>query len=86
MRASQVALVIKTACKCRICKRCRFDTWVRKIPWSRKWQPTPVFFSGKFQGKRILVGYSPQGHKELDTAEHTHTIRLSGIRVLIKET
>ena len=72
IRASQVALVIKSACKCRRCKRCRFDTGVRKIPWSRKWQNTPVFFSGKFQGKRSLVGYSPQGCKELDTAEHTH--------------
>ena len=25
------------------CRRCRFDPWVRKIPWRRKWQPTPVF-------------------------------------------
>ena len=28
------------ACQCR---RCRFDHWVRKRPWRRKWQPTPVF-------------------------------------------
>ena len=33
----------------------------------RKWQPTPVFLSGKFHGQRSLVGYSPQGRKELDT-------------------
>ena len=25
-----------------------FNPWVRKIPWSRKWQPTPVFLLGKF--------------------------------------
>ena len=25
------------------CERCRFAPWVWKIPWSRKWQPTPVF-------------------------------------------
>ena len=27
------------------------SSWVRKIPWSRKWQPTPVFLPGKFQGR-----------------------------------
>ena len=35
-------------------KRCRFDPWVRKIPWSRKWQPTPVFLPGKSHGQRSL--------------------------------
>ena len=49
------------------------DLWVRKIPWSRKWQPTPVFLSVESHGERSLVGHSPSGHKELDTAEHTHT-------------
>ena len=39
-------------------------------PWRKKWQPTPVFLPGKSQGQRSLVGYSPWGHKELDTAEH----------------
>ena len=38
------------------CWRCRFDLWVRKIPWRRKWQPTPVFLPGKSQGQRGLVG------------------------------
>ena len=38
--ASQVALVVKkSACKCRRCKRNRFNPWVRMILWSRKWQP-----------------------------------------------
>ena len=50
-----------------------FDPWVRKIPWRREWQPTPVFLSGKFHGQRSLVGYSPWGYKELDTTEHTQT-------------
>ena len=40
-----------------------------KIPWSRKWQPTPVFLSGKVHGQRSLVGYSPWCHKESDTTE-----------------
>ena len=36
-----------------------FDLCVGKIPWSRKWQPNPVFLSGKFHGQRNLAGYSP---------------------------
>ena len=38
-------------------RRHEFNPWVRKIPWSRKWQPTPVFLPGKSHGQR-LVGYS----------------------------
>ena len=46
-----------------------FDPWVRKIPWRREWQPTSVFLPGKSHGQRSLVGYSPLGHKELDTTQ-----------------
>jgi len=49
---------------------------VKKIPWSRKWQPTPVFSTGKFHGQRSLAGYSPWGRRELDMAEHAHMHRL----------
>ena len=45
------------------------DTWVRKIPWRRAWQPTPVFLLGKFHGWKSLVDFSPLGHKESDRAE-----------------
>ena len=41
----------------------RFDPCVWKIFWRKKWQPTPVFLPGKFQGQRSLVIYSPQGHR-----------------------
>ena len=51
------------------CRRPRFNPWVGRIPWRRKWQPTPVFLPGKSQGQRSLTGYSPWGHKELDTPE-----------------
>ena len=57
-------------------RRRSFSSWVGKIPWRRKWQPTPVFLPGQPHGQRSLVGYSPWGHKELDTTEqltHTHT-------------
>ena len=52
-------------------KRYRFNPWVGKIPWRRRWQPTPVFLLGEFHGQRNLVGYSPWGHKELDTTDVT---------------
>ena len=41
-------------------------------PLEKKWQPTPVSLPGKSHGWRSLVGYSPWGHKELDTTEQLH--------------
>ena len=67
----------ESACQCVRCKRRRFDPWVGKIPWSRKWQPTAVFLPEKSRGQRSLMGYSPWGRKELDMNEYvrapTHT-------------
>ena len=61
----------------RVCLQCRrpwFDSWVWKIPWRRKWQPSPVFLPGEFQGQRNLVGYRPWCFKESDiTGQLTHT-------------
>ena len=48
------------------------NPWVRKIPWRRKWQPTPVLLPVKFHGWTSLVGYSPWGRKGLDTTERLH--------------
>ena len=59
------------ACQCRRYKRHRFNPWVRKIPWSRKWQSTPVFLLGEPHEQRTLAGYSPCGRKESDMTEHT---------------
>ena len=59
----------KSACQCRSWKRCSFDPWVGKIPWSRKWQPTPVSLHGKFHRQRNLVGYHPWDHSESDMIE-----------------
>ena len=61
-RASQVVEWLKkqkkkkkSICLCRKHKRLRFNPWVGKIPWSRKWQPAPVFLPGKFHGQRSLA-------------------------------
>ena len=62
------------ACRCRRCKRHWFGPWIGKIPWRGKWQPTPVFLPGKSCRQKSLAIYSPWGHKELDTAEHTRNI------------
>ena len=43
------------------------NPWDGKIPWRRKWQPTPVSLPGKSRGQTSLVGYSSWGRKELDT-------------------
>ena len=63
----------ESACQCRKSKRHGFNPWVRKIPWRRKWQPTPVFLPGESHGQRSLADYSPWDHKESDTAKHTQT-------------
>ena len=47
----------------------RFDPWVRKIPWRRKWQPTPVSLPGKSHGQRGLVGGGLWGCKWSGTTE-----------------
>ena len=57
-------------------ERPRFDPWVRKIPWRRDWQPTPVLLPGEFHGQRNLAGYGPWGHKELDTTEQLTHFRI----------
>ena len=42
-----------------------FNPCIRKIPWRREWQPTPVFLPGKSHGQKSLEGYSPRGRKRV---------------------
>ena len=55
---------VQPAYQCRRCRRPRFDPWVGKIPWRRKWQATPVFLPGECHGRR-------KGRKESARTEHT---------------
>ena len=48
----------------------QFDPWVRKIPWSRKWQPIPVFLPGESHGQRNLAEYIAHGV----TKSQTHAV------------
>ena len=65
IRASQVVLEVRRH------KRYGFNPWVRKIPWRRAWQLTPVFLPGESHGQRDLAGNSPRCHKESDMTEGT---------------
>ena len=56
-----------------------------RSPGGRDWQPTPVFLPGESHEQRSLVGYSPQGHKELDmteVSEHAHMHTTSTLQSL----
>ena len=54
-----------------------WETYVRKIPQRRAWQPTPVFLPAESHGQRSLAGYSPWGAKESDMTEQLsiYTVR-----------
>ena len=70
---SAVASGKEPACQCR---RSRFSPWVRKIPWGRKRQPTPVILPGKSHGQKSLAGYSLWGRKNQTVPSdslHSHT-------------
>ena len=59
---SAIKNLLTIACQCR---RHGFDPWLGKIPWRRKWQPTPVFLPREPHGQRNMAGYSPWGHKSV---------------------
>ena len=70
--------------------RQEFDPWVGKIPWKRKWQPTPLLLPGESHGQRRLSNYNPWGHKDLDTTvtkhAQTHTPNLDQVVLYIEST
>ena len=69
---------------CLQCRKPRFSPWVGKIPWTRKWQPTPVFMPGEAHGQRSLVGCSPWGHKESDMTEWLTNTQTQTHRLLVQ--
>ena len=70
-------------CQSRRRMRHQFDPWVRKIPWRKAWQPTPILLTGESHGQRNLAGYRPWGHKQLDTTEAIEHARTNRYRVFI---
>ena len=76
---SRASLVAQQSRICLQFRRRRFDPWVGKMPWRRKWQTTPVFLPGKFYGQRSLVGYSPWDH------ESQHSLVTKSTNCILKE-
>ena len=64
------------ACQCRTRDRFGFHPWVGKIPWRRKWQPTPVFLPGESQGRGSLVGCRLWGHTQSNTILKDDTVKV----------
>ena len=58
----------ESACQCRRLRRPGFDLWVRKIPWRRKWRPTPIFLPGKSPGQKSLRGLQSVGSQRVRLA------------------
>ena len=63
----------EATCQCKRHWRHKFDPWVRKLPWRRKWQPTPVFVPGESHEQRSLAGYV-HGVIKSQTQLSTHTL------------
>ena len=55
--------VAKKLSACRRRKRGRFDLWMGKLPWRRKWHAPPVFLPGESHGQRSLAGCRPGGRR-----------------------
>ena len=51
--------VVKNGLPVQEAQETKVRSWVGKIPWCGKWQPSPVCLPGKFHGQRSLAGYSP---------------------------
>ena len=61
-------------------RRYTFNAWIVKIPWIRKWQPTPVFLPEKSHGQRSLMAkgaWQATVHKVAKSQAwlSTHTIK-----------
>ena len=77
--ASLVAQMVKNPLAMQELQESSFDPWVRKIPWRRTWQSTPVFLPGESHGQRSLAGYSSWDCKKSDK---TNTFTFQGKTLL----
>ena len=83
--ASQVALAAKNLpTSAGDLRDMGFDPWVRKIPWSRAWKPTPVFLPGESHGQRSPVGFGPQSCTGLQESQRDFTSTFVCSLILVK--
>ena len=69
------------ACQCRTWERCRFNSWVGKIPWSTAWQPILVFWPKESHGQGSLVDYSPWRSKSWTQLNRLHAHMQACVRL-----
>ena len=81
LHISSRTLSIDCCFSCRRRNRCRFDPWVRRIPWRRAWQPTPVFLPGESHGQRSLAA-TVRGVAQSRTGLSASATRLRGSYIL----
>ena len=76
----------KSACKCRSCRRCKFDLWGRKIPWRKTWQPTQYSCLENPMGRgawwATVHGVAKSQLDTTETTERTHTHTQLSLRSL----
>ena len=73
----------KSTCHGRRPRRCRFDPWIQKIPLEEEMATHSGILARKSHGQRGLEGYSPWGHKELDTTEQLSTNHLGHLDIYV---
>jgi len=73
-RASPISQWVRICQQCRKHRRLGFDPCVGKIPWRRKWQPTPVFSPEKSHRQKSLAVFSPNAWQESDMTEQASTL------------
>ena len=68
----------------RTLRGCGFNSWVKKLLWRRKWQPTPVFFPGKSHGQRGAWLATVEGVARSWTrlSEHAHRHYVLGLQYM----
>ena len=54
-----------SACSAGDIPRCVLNPYVRKIPWKKTWQPTPVFLPGEFRGHKEPGGLQSTGSQRV---------------------
>ena len=67
----------ESTCQRRRCRRCSFNPRGRKVPWRRKWLPTPVFLPGEFRGPSSLVDAVHGVAEESDNRTTEHALPYS---------
>ena len=73
----------QSTCQCRSRRRHGFNTWVGKIHWRRKWQPTPVFLAWRILQTEEPVGLQIMGSQRVRHDLASNTREMTSLRVMV---